>query len=392
MKQGSWASVGLIYLYGVLSSASLSKIIPLQADFAQHLGAGAGQFALLISLIAIPAAVLATVGGSLIDRFGARSTLIVAALAGTLANLLYLWADSILMFQIVRVFEGFVLVGCYSAAPALIMATTSDERRGKAMAFWATYMPVGVSFGLVLSGVFAGGEHWRGGYLLHGLVFLAMTLLGLLLPRPAASPTARPRLKLLATYTQSGPLRLALTFAALVIMGFGMNTAFPAWYAGAHGVSIGVASGILSVANLAMIVGGLLVAFLLARGMAVTTLFRGLAVTGVIASCGLFFPASPTLLCLGALVLWLITTGGANAVITSSLPRVVDDPMQGASAAGLLSQIAAISTFVTPQIWLRLLAHGQWLWFVVVIVICWLAALALLPVRDHSRPRTIKGR
>jgi predicted MFS family arabinose efflux permease len=385
MKQGSWPSVGLIYLYGVLGSASLSKTIPLQADFAQHLGASPGEFALLISLIAVPAAVFATVAGSLIDRFGARSTLIVAALAGTAANLLYLRADSILMFQAIRVFEGFVLVGAYSAAPALIMATTSDERRGKAMAFWSTYMPVGVSSGLLLSGSFAGGDNWRGGYLLHGCAFLVMAVVGLLLPRPTVTHAARPRLHLLATYAQIGPLRLALTFAALVIMGFGMNTVFPSWYSQTRGVSVGAASGILSVANLAMIVGGLLTALLIARGLAVTTLFRVFAVAGVIASIGLFAPASPTLLCLAALALWLVTTGASTAVVTYSLPRVVHDPLQGASAAGLLSQIAAISTFITPQIWLRLLAQDQWLWFVVVIAICWVAALCLLPLHGDSR-------
>ena len=32
MQRGGWPSIGLIYLYGVLGSASLSKIIPLQQD------------------------------------------------------------------------------------------------------------------------------------------------------------------------------------------------------------------------------------------------------------------------------------------------------------------------------------------------------------------------
>ena len=48
-------------------------------------------------------------------------------------------------FHGVRLFEGLVMVGVYSAAPALIMATTSTERRGRAMALWSTYTPVGVS-------------------------------------------------------------------------------------------------------------------------------------------------------------------------------------------------------------------------------------------------------
>jgi MFS family permease len=74
LKQGSWPSIALIYLYGVLGSASLSKVIPLQQDFATHLGASPAQFALLISLLTVAPAFFAAVGGSVIDRVGARRT------------------------------------------------------------------------------------------------------------------------------------------------------------------------------------------------------------------------------------------------------------------------------------------------------------------------------
>ena len=43
LAPGSWASIGLIYLYGVLSSASLSKVIPILGDVGAHLGASPAQ-------------------------------------------------------------------------------------------------------------------------------------------------------------------------------------------------------------------------------------------------------------------------------------------------------------------------------------------------------------
>ncbi|HXS29634.1 MAG TPA: hypothetical protein VN755_02275, partial [Steroidobacteraceae bacterium] len=70
MKPGSWPSIALIYLYGVLASASLSKIIPLQGDYEALLGISHVQFSLLLSLVTIPPALLAAVAGSLIDRIG----------------------------------------------------------------------------------------------------------------------------------------------------------------------------------------------------------------------------------------------------------------------------------------------------------------------------------
>src|SRR5690606_32302107 len=153
---GSWVSIGLIYLYGVLTTASLSKIIPILGDIGASLGATPAQFALLISLMTILPAVLASVAGSIVDRIGAHRALQVVAVIGMAVNAAYLLSDSLGAFMAVRVVEGLLAVGAYSAAPGLIMATAADARRRRAMAVWSTYSPVGVSLGLALSGSFAG--------------------------------------------------------------------------------------------------------------------------------------------------------------------------------------------------------------------------------------------
>ncbi len=51
----------------------------------------------------------------------------------------------------------------------------------------------------------------------------------------------------------------------------------------------------------------------------------------------------------------------------AALPRVVANPMQGAAAAGLLSQLAALVTFVTPLMWQPILQSrrgraSSWWW------------------------------
>ncbi len=125
MKAGGWPSIALIYLFGVLASASLTKVIPLQQDLADHIGMTVAQYTLLLSLLSVPAALTATVVGGVIDRIGSRTALICAAAAGALANLMFLLIATPRGFHGVRLFEGLVMVGVYSAAPALIMATTS---------------------------------------------------------------------------------------------------------------------------------------------------------------------------------------------------------------------------------------------------------------------------
>lgn len=388
MKAGSWPSIGLIYLYGVLAAASLTKVIPLQQDFTDHIGMTLAQYTLLLSLLSIPAALTATFVGGLIDRIGARTALIAAAAAGALANFMYLFVQAPTAFHGVRLFEGLIMVGVYSGAPGLIMATTSNERRGRAMAIWSTYTPVGVSLGLLLSSYFAGTEHWRGGYLVHGLMFVVLALAGLLLPKPAARPAGAvaQRPGLLSAMTEPGPLRVALVFGTLVLVGFGVNTVFPAWYARQQGISLGEASGVLAGLNLTMIVGGVATASLLARGVRHAVLFRVLVALGLVAAFVMFQPAMPRTPRLTGLVAWLVISGASIAVVTAMLPRVVANPLQGAAAAGLLSQVAALTTFLTPYAWLPILGSGRWPLFIALIAAGGIAGILLFPrPRDERR-------
>ena len=136
MKQGGWGSLTLVYLYGVVSAASLTKAIPLQAPISHLPGATAAMFGLYISLMAILPAIFGTMSGAVIDRLGARPALILAALIGALVNGLYMGAGSFAWFELIRVLEGAVPLLIYAAAPALMIATSTPQRRSAAMALW----------------------------------------------------------------------------------------------------------------------------------------------------------------------------------------------------------------------------------------------------------------
>lgn len=385
MPPGSWLAIGLIYLYGVSATASLSKVIPVLGDIATHLGSPAAGLALLISLMTILPAALASVAGSIIDRLGAHRALQLVAVTGVAVNAAYLATHTLGTFMAIRVAEGLIAVGAYSAAPALIMATTAPQRLGRAMAVWSTYSAVGVSLGLVLSGSFAGTAHWRGGYWLQLMLFGLLLATCWLLPRaPAAPASAAKPAGLLATWTQPGPLRLSLAFAALVVMGFGMNTVYPEWFARQHAVPVGQASNVLAVVTLVMIAGGFLGGAFLARGWNDVRTLTALMLAAVAVSLPLFAPGLPEPLRIAAMVAWMLVQGAAIAVVVAALPRVAANPLQGAAAAGLLSQLAALVTFVTPLLWQPSLRSGNWLGFIAVVAVAAAAAWALFPRRTGS--------
>ena len=89
MKAGSWSSILTLYLYGVLGASTVSKLVPLGAVLGTGFGTTPAQFGWLVSLVALPAVILAIPSGLLVDRFGPRRILLGAAFLGVAANLLY---------------------------------------------------------------------------------------------------------------------------------------------------------------------------------------------------------------------------------------------------------------------------------------------------------------
>ena len=391
MKHGGWPSLTLIYLYGVVSAASLSKAIPLQAHISSLPGASPALFGLFISLMAVLPAIFGTASGAVIDRLGARPALILAALVGALVNALYLLSDAIASFQVIRVVEGCIPLLTYAAAPALMIAISAPERRSAAMALWSSYTPVGTSLGLLISATFAGTDHWRNAYLVHGALFVLLALVGLALPKAPAAGLIRggPRRSIIALLKSAegvGPLRLAGAFGVLILLGLGVSVVMPPYLSRHYGITLGAASGIMAVANVVMILGSTLSGVFLSRGLRAATLFATLAVCGSIAGLGVFAPWTHIGLTLSALVIWLTCTGAAMAVLASLLPKVAG-PEHRASTAGLLSQTGALTTFITSPLWLAVLGLNQWLALFLIILAGWGISVVLLPTQARAGTR-----
>jgi hypothetical protein len=159
---------------------------------------------------------------------------------------------------------------------------------------------------------------------------------------------------------------------------------YPDWFAQLHATSVGRAAGILSGLTLMMIPGGLLAGALLARGRHDGTLLAGLMLAATLASVPMFMPGLPEAGRIAAILVWMLVQGAGIAVVMSALPRVAGNPAQGAAAAGLLSQLAALVTFVTPLLWQPLLQARAWPGFVAVVMVAATAAWWLFPGRARA--------
>ena len=386
MKPGSWGSIWLVYFYSILCAASISKLIPIERDLERTFGTTPGGVGFAISIISLLSIIAATVGGNIIDRVGARRAIIVTSIILVFVNVLSYFAPSMFWLDFSRLLEGIEFIGIVVAAPALIIATTTGRRRVQAMSLWSTYTPAGFGLGLLLGVPFAGTPGWRYTFLVHGGLFAGALLLAPLLPEtPRASEALAPALKrarladFLEIYRELGPWKLSISNCVLVSIGLGTSTVIPAYFARTHHVSVARSSSILAVANLAMILGGVAAGYLLARGIKPISVYIAITLGGMAGGVLLYAPWTGFAFAISMLFIWLLTTGAAVAVLMSLLPQVTRDPGRGGAAMGLVGQVMAITNLMTPPLYLSLLAKGNWLYFVGLILSGWIISLAFLP-------------
>jgi predicted MFS family arabinose efflux permease len=374
MKAGSWPAILGVYLFGIAAGATVPKLVPLSADFARDFGMSPVAFGGLFSLIAIPAALLAIPSGVVVDRFGARATLIGGALVAALANLIYFSASSVMMLGAARLIEGAAIVHIYTAGPAMLMGMTEGQRRTAGLSVWTTYMPVGTSAAFAFFGFFADGPGWRTAFLGHGALFLIAAAIGLILPKVGAGPVRRTfgaqLLELKSAYARPPLLLLAIAFFLMICIGLGANTAFPIYFAHVLGLSMGQASSMVAATTLIMVPGSLLTGAALAKGMKPTAFFAVIAATGLVVGTFCFVPTislSARYLMLGC---WYLCSGASVATLMATLPLIAEPARRGAAAA-LLNQAAALATFVSPPIWLAYAAGTVWTPFSLLLAIGW---------------------
>lgn len=377
MKAGGWPSIVVVYIMGLLAVSSLVVMLPLQADFVGKLDYSVTQYGLLLGVIGLPAAALATFSGGLVDRWGARTMLITSAVIGIIPNLAYATLSDIRILLPLRILEGFALSITLAAGPALIMRTTSQKRQIAAMTFWSTATPAAISVGMLLGGSYAGTAFWRQAFLVFAGTLAAAAVLAVFLPRLDSvrmkrEPFVAQIRAMILGYRQTGAVKLGIALLLTASVSLGLNSILPVYLSQTHAISIASAANLIAGANLAMIVGAALLAVLVARGVAPRHVVAALAVGAVAFAGFVVWPATAVGTVAMAFAGWSFVVGAAQAAIFAVLPRVVD-PTSPGLATGVLNQLASLSSFVAPLTFLAVLPLG-WLSVVALIAACWIIA------------------
>lgn len=361
-----WQAVFAVIAAGVIVSMQVGKLPPLlgqlRAEFGLDLVLG-GLVASSVSLVGGACGIMAGFAG---DRIGARRALMLGLLISALGSFAGAFSLSIIPLLAARLVEGLGFVITVVCGPSLVTAASLPAQRSLALGLWSSYMPLGVTLGML--GALAVSHDlldWRGLWLAMGLLPLAAALL--LPPLTAGVAQSPPRRFNAAVLRRPGPWLLAGCFACYTTQWFSIVTWIPTYLKDSGQsnetvLALGVAAVVLVNA-----VGTTVSAAAMHRGLPrwliIATVSLGMGVLGVTS----FAPDLPVLAKIGFAMAASGFGGMLPAAVLAGVPLQAREPSEIATVNGVVVQLLNIGSFIGPPALAALVAHfggwsdGRWL-------------------------------
>lgn len=262
-----WPTVFIIAGAGTVSAFQVGKAPMALSVIQGDLGVSLAVVSWLISAFAIVGAGFGAPIGLVVDQIGAKRMVVGGLLCQALGSGLGAVAESAGPLILSRVIEGLGFVSVLVAAPTIILATVSPGLRDRAIAVWATVMPVGMTVVMLASPLFTYLE-WRGFWLLNAAILFGYGLFfaACVPARGAAKQADRIGAQLVHVVAAPGPWVLAALFAAFSAAFFAIFGFLPAILTGEFGLSQTLASTVAAIAVAASGMGNLAAGALLSAG------------------------------------------------------------------------------------------------------------------------------
>ncbi|MDZ5697072.1 MFS transporter [Chelativorans sp. M5D2P16] len=252
---------------GAVSAFQVGKAPMALNAIQSDLGLSLAVVSWLISAFAIVGAGFGAPIGLAVDRIGAKRMVVGGLLLQALGSGLGGVAGGAGPLILSRVVEGLGFVSVLVAAPTIIFATVSPGLRDRAIAVWATVMPVGMTVVMLSAPLFTYLE-WRGFWMLNAAILLGYGLF-FAASTPARTATGHDqniKEQLARVAVAPGPWILALLFAAFSAAFFAIFGFLPTLLTERFGLSQNLASMVAAVSVAASGFGNLVAGHLLSAG------------------------------------------------------------------------------------------------------------------------------
>ncbi|WP_306005244.1 MFS transporter [Aquicoccus porphyridii] len=381
-----WPTVFVIAGAGTVSAFQVGKAPMALSVIQGDLGISLAMVSWLISAFAIVGAGFGAPIGLAVDRIGAKRMVVGGLLLQALGSGLGGMAGGAGPLILSRVVEGLGFVSVLVAAPTIIFATVSPDLRDRAIAVWATVMPVGMTVVMLAVPLFNYLE-WRGFWMLNAAILLGYCLFfAASIPAVVTMGNAHSIKEQLANVIVApGPWVLAALFAAFSAAFFAIFGFLPALLTDQFGLSQNLASTVAAVSVAASGLGNLVAGALLSAGRPPVRVLTAGFVAMIIFGFGVLSPGLAWAFVAGLAVLFSLTAGLVPVVLMGCLPRLAPRPDLVGATMGFAIQGNNIGMLAGPVTAGALAANFGWGSVAVVVAAVLIAAIALartmLPAR-----------
>jgi len=382
-----WPTILIIVGAGIVSAFQVGKaptaLAAIQADLALDLATASW----LLSAFALIGALSGMVIGVTVDNLGARRLALGGLLLQAFGSAAGAAAEGAALLLATRVIEGVGFLTVTVAAPTLIVALARPSDRGRAIAVWGTFMPIGIALvmlGAPLLTLFG----WRGFWLANAVVMFGYAGLLAWATRtvsPSPTPGRRITADVRQTLAAGGPWLLAGLFGVFAAAYFAVFGFLPSILS--DRLAIGTEAGSLLAAAAVAVnaLGNLACGPLLARGMTrARILLIGFGAMGL-CGFGILNDAVPGILSYGLCVVFSAVSGLVPVALLDGAPRHAPRPDLVGATVGMLMQGNNVGLVFGPMIAGAIATvHG---WSAVAYLPAVLAvAASILAVALRSRP------
>jgi len=230
---------------GVMVAMHLGKVAPALPAIRDELGGDLIITGAIASVVSLVGAIGGLLLGTVANVSNARRMAIAALILLGTASLTGALAISPIQLIVTRSFEGLAIITMAVTAPAIIGRTTADSDRSFGLALWSTYVPTGMTLGILMAVAVLVFSDWRTLWLILGLVTLFFAWLFSVATRSVdLSPQQqKPTIaSTIASVITLGPWLLSACFACYAFMWLTLITWMPSFLYGELKLDLATAS------------------------------------------------------------------------------------------------------------------------------------------------------
>lgn len=142
----------ILFVAGLLFWASLTCLLPTLPLYVKDLGGTTQQIGLVIAAFAVGLLLCRPTLGKLSDRRSRKLVVLIGFAVVTIAPLGYLFATSLPLLLLIRVFHGISVAAYTTGNSALIVDLSPVDKRGEVIGYMSLTTPIGMAIGPAIGG------------------------------------------------------------------------------------------------------------------------------------------------------------------------------------------------------------------------------------------------